>query len=336
VSDRRLGLTVPITGLPVAETTVPLAQLAEKSGFTDIWSAEVDGADGLSPLAAVAATSSNLRLGTAILPAFTRPPALFAMSAASLQALSGGRFILGLGTSTKIVVGNWMGIPFEKPVKRIRETVEIIREAIGGKKVSVQGETVSSTGFRLTADPTAPVPIYLAALGPRMLHMTGEIAEGVLLFLFTPEGASEAIAKVQAGAAAAGKDPAAIDSVIRIGVAIDEDEETLRFMLRRLTTAYAMVDVYNASLRRQGFEKQAIQIADLWRSGDRDGAAASVTDEMLESLYIFGDAETCKKRIQLFRDAGIKTPVIMPISVEGDPAVRLEKTRSIVTTLGNA
>jgi probable F420-dependent oxidoreductase len=332
----RLGLSLPIEGSPIADTVGPLARLAEESGYTDVWSAEVSGADAFTPLAVVAASTEKVRLGTAIVPAFTRPPALLAMTAASLQALSGGRFVLGIGTSTSIIVERWMGIPFERPLTRVRETVGAVRDALAGKKVETDGRAVSIKGFRLTADPGNEVPVYIAALGPRMLRLAGEIADGVILFLFTPDGVADALDKVREGAEAAGRDPDEIDVVARIGVAVDEDEEILRYMLRRFTVPYAMVDVYNRSLVRQGFEAEASKIARLWKEGDRESAVAAITDEMIEGFYIFGDAEACRKRIQQFRDAGLKTPVLLPISVEGDPVVRLERIRAMVPALAGA
>ena len=330
---QRLGLTVPLDGLTLSDTVVPLAKLAEDNGYTDIWSAEVGGADGMTPLAAVATACPNVRLGTAILPAFSRPPALMAMGAASLQALSGGRFVLGIGTSSSIIVQGWMGVPFAKPYTRMREMVEVLREALAGKKVSFEGETVRSQGFRLTADPGAPVPIYIAGLGPKMLRLAGEVADGVILYLFTPDGVKDALAQVHEGARAAGRDPSQIDVVMRIGVALDEDPAFLSYMLRRVTTSYAMVDVYNASLTRQGFGEEASTLARLWKEGDRDGAANAITDEMLDALYIAGDIDACNNKLQAFRDAGVTTPVLFPISVSGDPAERLTKTRDTVTAL---
>lgn len=311
----RLGLTIPLEGIPAADSIIPIARLAEESGYTDIWTAEVGGADGIGVVAAAASVTSTVRLGTAIVPVFTRPAPLLAMGAATLQAISSGRFVLGLGTSTSIIVGGWMGLDFVRPLSRVRETVNEVREALTGKKVA--------SGFRLSLDPGSPVPIYIAALGPRMLQLAGDIADGVILFLFTPDGAREAIAQTGAD----------FDVVARIPVALDEETEMLKYMLRRLTTTYAMVDVYNASLRRQGFETEAEQISKLWREGDRDGAAAAVTDEMLESLYIFGNLDECASKLEAFRKAGVKTPVLLPISVAGDPAERLQRVRAAITEL---
>jgi probable F420-dependent oxidoreductase len=332
----RLGITVPIDGIPIADAVVPLARLAEDLGYTDAWSAEVSSTDGLTPLAALAVTTKKLRLGTAILPAFSRPPALMAMEAASLQALSNGRFILGIGTSSSIIVGGWMGGRFELPLTRIKETVAALRQVFAGKKLDLEGQTVRSKGFRLTADPGSPVPIYVAALGPRMLRLAGEVADGVILYLFTPEGAREAIMQVRDSARFAGRDPDAIDVVARIPVAIDQDPEMLKYMLRRLMVTYAMVDVYNASIARQGYGTEANAIAERWKEGDREGAASAVTDEMLDSFYLHGDRESCVAGLQKFRAAGIKTPVLYPVSVAGDPELRLKEIRSCIEAMAEA
>jgi len=333
VSSKRLGLTVPIEGLPIPETVIPIAKMAESLGYTDLWSAEVSGTDGLTPLAAAASVTEHLRFGTAILPVFTRPPALMAMGAASMQALSGGRFVLGIGTSSAIIVGRWMGEDFTRPLTRIRDTVAFLREALEGKKMDAQAHGFTVRGFRLTAESGEKVPIYIAGLGPKMLRLAGQIADGVILFLFTPDGVKWALDQVRAGAKEAGRDPSQIDVVARIPVAVDEDETFLRYMLRRLTTNYAIVDVYNASLRRQGFGDPAGSVSELWVSGDREGAAAAVTDEMLESLYLFGGAEDVLAGIDRFRRAGVKTPVLFPISVAGDPSERLERVKRTIEVL---
>ncbi|MCA1839436.1 MAG: LLM class flavin-dependent oxidoreductase [Actinobacteria bacterium] len=325
-------MSLPLEGIGVEET-VELAKLAESNGYTDIWSAESGAADGLTPLAAISSVTSKVRLGTAILPVYIRPPALLAMSASSMQMLSGGRFVLGIGTSSSIIIEKWMGMNFEAPLKRMRETVAYLREALGGKKVDFEGDTFKSRGFRLGTGAPQPVPIYIGALGPRMLRLAGEIADGVVLWLFTPDGVKDALYQVRKGAASVGRDPDEIDVVARIVVAMDEDAEFLKYMLRRTTTTYAMVDVYNRSLARQGFETEAAQIAKLWAEGDREGAANAVTDEMLSSLYVAGDKAACVTQLQRFREAGVKTPVVFPVSVAGEPSERLAKAREVIQAM---
>lgn len=334
-NGRRLGLTVGLEGLPLDEQ-IRVARDGEDWGYTDVWSAETAGPDGFAPLAALAATTSKLRLGTAIVPVFTRPPALAAMSAAALHEMSGGRFVLGLGTSSDIIVNNWMGESFERPLTRLREYVAAVRAILAGEKSAFDGSTLTTHGFRLQLPLDKPPPVYIAALGPKACRMAGEIADGVIFFLKGPEGVAAAMEQVRAGAEAAGRDPDSIDAVIRVLVAVDEDPGVLAYIGRRLTASYAMVDVYNRSLRSEGFVEEADGIRELWQSGDRNGALEKVSDRMLDRLHVFGSEEHCRARIDEFRAAGIKTPILAPISVAGDPAERATRTVTAAKTLATA
>ena len=328
----RLGITPPIevSGLAAA---VDLCARAESLGYTDVWTAEVGAVDAFSPLAAVAMRTHRVRLGTGLVPVFTRPPALTAMSAAGVQQLSGGRFVLGVGTSSPAIVGSWMGTPFERVVQRVREYVDVLRQILSGTKVSFRGGTLRVDGFRLQVDPLHAVPIYLGALGPKMCRLAGEIADGVLFFLMTPDGVRAAIDEVKAGARSAGRDPDSIDVFIRLPVVVDESEETVRFMARRLLTGYAIVPAYNASLARQGFGEEASAIAAAWADGDRDLASSLFTDAMLDELFVFGDASACRSRLAAYRDAGVITPVLMPLSFAGSPEERTERVAMSVEAL---
>jgi probable F420-dependent oxidoreductase len=334
-TERRLGLTVGLEGLPLAEQ-ISLVADGEGWGYTDAWSAETAGPDGFSPLAAVAERTSTMRLGTAIVPIFTRPPALAAMSAAGLHELSGGRFVLGLGTSSDIIVERWMGESFEKPVTRLREYVETVRTILSGKKSDISGETLTSHGFRLQLPLDPPPPVYIAALGPKACRLAGEVADGVIFFLKGPEGVRKSLEHVHAGAEAAGRDPDSIDVVIRVMVAVDEDPSVLSYISKRLTASYAMVDVYNKSLQAEGFEKESTAIRERWGGGDRNGAVEEVSDRMIDTLHVFGSANECAEKIDGFRRAGVKTPVLAPISVAGDPAERLTRTKSAAKELAQA
>ena len=329
----RLGLTPPIevTGLGPA---VDLCVRAEGLGYTDVWTAEVGGADAFAPLAAVATRTSRVRLGVACVPVFTRPPALVAMSAAGLQALSGGRFALGVGASSPAIVDGWMGVPYDRPLTRVREYVEILREALAGRKVSFDGDTVRTEGFRLQVDPgPAPVPIHVAALGPKMCRLAGQVADGVLFFLMTPDGVRQALAEVAEGASGAGRDPAQLEAFIRLPVAVDEPEDLVRLMGRRVLTGYAMVPAYNASLSRQGFDAEARAIADAWSAGHRDRATELFTPEMFDELFVHGDAAAVRARIQAYRDAGVTIPTVMLISFAGSPEERAERLTAAVEAL---
>ena len=334
MSDR-LGVTLGLGSGSLAREISLCATVLEE-GYTDVWTAEVGGAEGFAPLAALARAAPEARLGTAIVPVFTRPPALLAMSAATLQNLSGGRFVLGLGTSSRIIIGNWMGKSFDRPVTRLRETVEVLRELLAGKKVTYEGDTFRLADFRLQLDPGAATPIYLAALGPKACRLAGEVADGVIFFLKSPHGVRQGLEWVAEGARTAGRDPAALDCVIRVTTAVDEDREMLRKAERRLITTYAMVDVYNRSLAQQGFEREADAIVSAWKEGRRDEAAAAVSDELIGELHVTGSADECREKLREFRRAGVKTPVLLPTSVATDPKERAERTLHTLRSLAGS
>ncbi|HJP66176.1 MAG TPA: LLM class F420-dependent oxidoreductase [Actinomycetota bacterium] len=328
----RYGITPPIEVMGFGPS-VDLCVRAEALGYTDVWSQESNGTDGFSPLAAVAVRTSTVRLGIAVVPVYTRPPALMAMSAAGLQQVAGGRFVLGLGASSPAIVAGWMGQDYSQPVARVREYVQVLRPMLAGEKVTHHGPGYQVKGFRLGVDAGSPIPIYLAALGPRMCRLAGAVADGVAFFLMTPEGVTKALQDVRAGAEEAGRDPAALDSVIRLPIAVEEPEDLVRFMGRRMMTGYAIVPGYNASLARQGFEAEAEEIVGAWGAGERDRATEAFTDEMLERMFIFGDAETCRRKIGEFRSAGVKTPILYPFSLAGSAEERAERVTAAVEAL---
>jgi probable F420-dependent oxidoreductase len=332
MSDLRFGLTPPIEVMGFGPS-VELCARAEELGYTDIWSAEANGADGFSPLAAVAVRTTTVRLGVAVVPVFTRPPALMAMSAAGIQQLSGGRFVLGIGASSPAIVAQWMGLEYDHPVDRIREYIQVLRPMLAGEKVTHTGPDYRVKGFRLLIDAGRPVPIHLAALGPRMCRLAGAMADGVAFFLMTPEGVAQNLEDVRAGAEEAGRDPEELDSIIRLPIAVDEPEDLVRFMGRRMMTGYAIVPGYNASLARQGFEQEAAEIAGAWAEGERDRATDAFSDEMLEQTFVFGDVESCRKRIEEYRAAGVKTPVLYPFSMAGSAEERGERIAATVEAL---
>ena len=335
-SAPRLGLTVGLDTGSV-RSAVALCREAEQMGYTDMWSAEVGGTDGFTPLAAIAATTEKVRLGTAIVPVFTRPPALLAMSAATLQDLSGGRFVLGLGTSSSIIIERWMGASFDKPLARERVYIELIREMLSGDKVDSDNDIARVKSFRLQTRVEKPVPLYLAALGPAACRMAGQIADGAIFFLKTPHGVKQAIEWVAEGARSAGRDPAEIETVIRIPVIVDQDDNDAVQMAARWTIAsYGMVDVYNRSLHAQGYEEDAQRIREAWGSGDKAGAMQGISSELLEDLLIFGDKDERAEKIAAFRSAGIDTPVLLPISVVGDDEQKAARVRTAVEELAPA
>ncbi len=302
----RLGVTVPLPGFDL-RGACEIARRAEEVGYTDAWSAEVSGHDAFSVATAVGLSTSSMRIGCAIVPVYTRPPALIAMSALSASQAAGGRFCLGLGASTPTIVDGWMGVPFERPLTRTRETVEIVKQALAGHKVSYEGETVRVAGFRLEAP--ASVPIFLAALGPKMMRLAGEVADGLALYAVSEEG-------VRLARAAAPD----LEIVARLICIPDEPEDEVRSFARFLLTPYVAADGYNAWIARQGFEAEAQAVRQAWHARDRNAAVAAVSDRLVDALVISGPTGACRERLQSFRSAGLDTPILLFIAQKGPDA----------------
>ena len=312
---RRLGLSIPIDEVSLPES-VDIACRAESLGYTDAWSTEAAAWDGFSLLVAIGSRTQRLRLGLGVAPAFTRPPPLLAMTAATVQALVHGRFCLGLGASTEAVVGRWMGLDYARPYARVNETLEVVQRGLRGERVSFRGETVRVQDFhlRLPGGLPTPAPIVLAALGPRMLRLAGERADGVVLVNVSRRVLGSLLERFWEGADASGRDRGTLDVVCRIGVAVDEDTEELRAMLRRHVASYGSTRAYNAFFRRQGFEAEAEAMRVAWEQRDGRAAAAAVSDAMLDELFVFGDAARCRARLEAYAAAGVRTPLVMPLS----------------------
>jgi probable F420-dependent oxidoreductase len=289
VTEGRLGLSVPLEGLALGAIPA-LARRAEELGFTDIWSHESSLLDAFTPLAAAAAVSTGLRLGTAIVPVYTRPPGLIAMHALALSELAPGRFILGLGSSTATVVETWMGIPFSRPLTRTRDVTQAVRSLLAGERVG---------GFRLPRLPPQPVPIYIAALGDKMLQAAGELAEGLVLFLTGPRIIPSLLQT-------AGRE---LEAVARIVVMPGGGDEVMN-RARRHLTSYALVPYYARSLARQGFGEEVAAINARWQAGDRSGASGQVSDSMIRELMLVGDLDEIRAGIESYRRAGVSTPIL--------------------------
>lgn len=305
----RLGLTIPMLPFDVRKSC-ELAQRAEDLGYTDAWSAEASGTDGFSVAAAAGVVTEKLRLGTAIIPVFSRPPALIAMSTLAVHQASGGRFCLGLGASSQTIIERWMGLDFERPLTRIRETVEVVRAALTGDKVDYDGATMAVKGFRLEQAASGKVPVFLAALGPKMLALADEIADGLALFLTSEEGVR--FAK---------KHAPSCETLARLICFVGDEPDEVRDFARWLLTPYLTVPGYNAFVAAQGFEKEATAVSTAWGAGDRKGALAAISDELVDALVIAGPAGACKERIASFREAGLDTPVLMLLSQKGPQAI---------------
>ena len=314
---RRWGFSVPLMGVPLAEHAEVLRR-AERLGYTDLWSLEVDGGDAFTPLALAAAWTERMRLGTAIAGTFTRGPMTLAMTAASLAEAAPGRFVFGLGTSSATIAQDWNGIPFEKPYTRTRDVFRAVREALAGKRVSVDTETTKVNSFRLTRPVPGPVPIYLAALRKRMLRLAGAEADGVIINWLAAEDVPTVVREVRAGAERAGRDPDAVEVVCRVFVCVSDDVAAARTIARRYITAYRTVPVYAAFHEWLGRGEALRPMHEAWAAGDRRAALAAIPDEVVDAVFVAGDAATCQARIQAYLDAGVQTPVVYIVPVSTD------------------
>ena len=255
------------------------------------------------------------------------------MSAVTVNELAGGRFVLGLGISTPNIVEQWMGVPFTKPVTQVRETVEALRGIFRGEKVTLAGAKVKMNGFRLDLPIAHPPKIYLGAQGAKMLRIAGEIGDGLITNFITPETVGPMLDETRNGMRAAGKDPATLDVVCRIMCAVDEDEALARTLFRRALTAYVTVPQYNKFFREIGYEKEAATAIDSWNAGDRRKAMETISDDMVEKIFVFGPAEKCRKRLDDYARAGITTTALQFSSFAQNPEERRAKILKSIARL---
>ncbi|SRR5579875_299664 len=328
----RIGITLPAEPFQ-NRSMIDLVRRVEALGYQDVWSLESYTTEAFSPLAAVAMLTDRMRLGTAIVPVFTRPPALIAMSAMTVQQLSGGRFILGMGISSPQIISQWMGVPFERPLSRVRDTVAAVRAALSGEKVTFKGRTLSVNGFRLDMErSTAPPPIFLAVQGAKMCRLAGEIADGLITNFITPEALPRMLEHVADGARRTGRE-APREVVCRILTIVDEDPERVAPAMRRHMTPYLITPGYNRFFAEIGFEREADQALRLWNAGQRKEATDVVSDRMLNDIYLLGSAEHCRTRLQAFAAAGVTTVALWFVSLERSPEQRKARILAAIEKL---
>jgi probable F420-dependent oxidoreductase len=299
----RYGLTLPFAGVSLPDHE-PLVRRADEIGYHDLWSGEATGYDGFTPLALAAAWTSRARLGTGVVNPYTRGPALMAQSAAALADASQGRFVLGIGSSSDRIVQRWNGIPFEKPLSRVREAVEYLRPVFAGER--------GAGGFKLEVAPAEPIPIYVAALRGKMLRLAGEIADGAWVNFLPLAGVEQVVGEVREGERAAGREPGTVDIVCRFFNVPAPPEQGLPFV-KFMFAAYATVPVYEAFFRWLGWGEAIDPMVEAWNGGEREKARELAPDELIREIFIFGEADEQKARLAEFVAGGITTPVLTPI-----------------------
>lgn len=329
---QRWGFTFPFDGLPLHAHREAL-QEAERLGYTDAWSYEIDGIDCFSPLAYAATCTEKLRLGTAIANVYTRAPLTLAISAMGIAEAAPGRFALGLGAGSSVIVEQWSGVKFELPYRKVRDVNRLVRKAFSGEKVVESMETVQANGFRLSRALAPPPPTYIAALRARMLQLAGAEADGVIINWLGAEDVPKVVAEARKGAHAAGRDAGSLDVVCRIFVCMIEDDALIDFIGRRMVAAYLNVPVYAQFHEWLGRGDALRPMWDAWRSGDRKTATSVIPRRVIDDVLIYGDAATCMRKIQAYVDNGVTTPVLNFMPTTGDPNARAEQSLGMMRAL---
>jgi len=304
------GITIPFDGIPLPEQRELVAELADL-GYTDVWSSESAGADAFAPLALASVWAPTLRLGTAIAPVFTRGPATLAQCAATLAAAAPGRFTLGIGSSSDVIVEHWNGVAFDRPYQRVRDTARFLRTALAGAKVQQRYQTFAVDGFRLQLVPEQPPSLLIAALRPGMLRLAGRESDGAIANWLSADDVRTVVPYVRE--AGPGK-----QVVARIYVAASDDAEAGRAVARRAIAAYLTVPVYRAFHEWLGRGERLAAMWRAWEAGDRKGALAAIPDDVVDALVVNGPPEHCREQVRRYVDAGVTTPVIGLLPTGGD------------------
>jgi F420-dependent oxidoreductase-like protein len=345
----KLGLHIGYWGLGLTkEEQLGLVQQAESLGYDSVWAAEAYGSDTATVLAWLAGQTERIRLGSAIFQIPGRTAAMTAMTAATLDQLSGGRFILGLGTSGPQVSEGWHGVRFARQLKRTREYVAVVRMALARERVEFHGDTIElplpdgpGKALKLTIAPVQErIPIYIAAIGPKNTTLTAEIADGWIPYLFSPENVGEFHPLLEAGfeKAGGGKSLADFDIAPSVPVYVHPDLETARDAMRPLVALYVGGmgpkdnNFYANLVSRYGFEAEADRVQDLYLSGKKEEAAAALPGELLDMVSVCGPPDRVRERLSVFREAGVGTLGVTPMAWTYDE--RLEQLRQVADLAG--
>ncbi len=312
------GLLLSMTSAE-PETRVNRALWAEAQGYESVWFGDGGGyMDAFTLAGAVAARTSRIRICLSIVPVFTRPPAVFATSAMTLSHLAPDRVVIGMGTSSNVMIEGWYGTPFHKPLTRVRETTQLLRRMLAGEKVDFQGETVSSRGFRLAMPVQGRVPIYLAALRPKMLELAGEIADGVILNFVPRDALPRLLEHVDKGAKRSGRRVEDLEIAQLVRTFVTRDVPRAENEFRGIAAAYFFTPVYNKYLAWCGYEKEAAQIAEGFRKKDRAMTQGAFGTELIHNLALIGTAAECRAELDKYRKAGLNTAVIECTTADRD------------------
>lgn len=300
-----LDLSLPVAAQPSLDAIVEQGVRAEDLGYDRVWLPETWGRDAVTTLATLAAHTETVGIGTSILPVYSRSPALIGQTAATLQEASDGRFRVGLGPSGPAVIRNWHGADFDRPLKRTRESVEVVRAVLSGDPVNYDGDVFSLRGFRLRCDAPEPAPpVDVAGMGPKAVELAGRFADGWHALLFTPDGLRDRLEDLERGARLGDRDPAEIRTTLSLPCCALDDADRARDLVRQHVAFYigGMGTFYRDALARQGHEEVAHEIHDRWQDGDRGAALAALSDDLLDSLAVSGTPTDARAAVDEWRE----------------------------------
>jgi F420-dependent oxidoreductase-like protein len=331
----RIGIALGAVHDRPFREVVAFARTAEECGYEAIFVPEAWGRDAFVTLGALARVTERIGLGTGIVNVYSRTPALLAMAAMTLDELSGGRAILGLGTSGQRVIEGWHGVPMARPLRRLRETTEAVRAIVGGSRRGYSGETLSiAPGFAVTLPrPRERIPIYHASLTPRAIRQCAEVADGWLPYFASPATLRADLSAIDGTLRATGRERGSFTVAPLLPIVVSDDEASARAVLRRHLAFYigGMGRFYREAVARHGFGDAVEKIRRLWDARQRDAAAEAVTDSLLDAFAIVGDARRCRARLDDYRAAGADLPIV---ALPGD--VALADAERTVRALGDA
>lgn len=321
-----MDIALTALALPLAEFPA-IAREAEERGYRTAWVGEASGAEAVVLSTLIATHTRTLRVANGVIPVQTRTPIVYGQAAATLGHLAPGRFALGLGLSSEIIVGQWHGLPFVPSIQQMREAVQIIRMAAAGERVNFDGTFYRLKNFRLAIPAPSPAPrIYLAALGPRMCELAGEVADGVLLNWIPASAVAASMRHVEAGANRAGRNPSDVEIAVYVRTCVTDEREAVREVLARDITGYAIVSVYARFFEECGFAEEVEAVNRAWKAGDRAGAVKGISARVLDGLGAVGTAEHCREQLAAVAATGA-TPVVLPFAPPG-PAARASLLRT--------
>lgn len=314
------GAQLPLHAIP------HLARLAETHGFGCAWGGEANNKDLTVMLAAIAAVTTRLKIGSAVYHILGRTPATLALQAVGLDELSQGRFLLGIGVSNP-TIAKWHGVPFDHPIGRVREYLEVVRLAMGGEKLQFDGKFFSAHGFKLAFKPQArAVPVYLAAFGPRMSREAGRLTDGVLINMANPGEIGRIAEEVRAGAKEVGKRPDAIEIICKVRCSVAQNHAMARNALSRLLTYYVLADYYRDLLKRMGFASEVEAMRTAWQTRGFHAARALITDRLFDGLPLISanSVMEVKEKIRPYQEAGVNRLILPYVPASEDVVGEME------------